>query len=285
MCEAGPSWWPCVGRVERFWNCQREGLLGLIPKKPIGVLGYMSIDPQEFHSESVRALSEELEGKSLTEVLRWVWERFGSKAAIGTSFQGAGLVMMHHAVRAGIPIPVFTLNTGLLFPETLELKKSLEGFFGIRIESVAPELSVEQQAKEVGPELWKTRPDTCCQIRKVEPLQKKLSDLSVWITGVRRQQSETRQKTRILELYLFDALSDRYILKLNPMVAWSREAVWEYLREHGIPYNKLHDAGYRSIGCMPCTNPSGDGESERAGRWTGFDKTECGIHTFLGSGL
>lgn len=245
----------------------------------------MSIDPHEFHSESVRMLSEHLEGLSLTEVLRWAWERFGVGAAVGTSFQGAGLVLLHHAVQAGIPLPVFTLDTGLLFQETLELKARLEAFWGIAIERVDPVLTLEAQARELGEQLWKQRPDTCCQVRKVEPLQRKLRELSVWITGVRREQSETRQQTRLLELYLFDPLSERYILKLNPMVAWSRQAVWDYLHAHGIPYNPLHDRGYRSIGCAPCTRPSGSGESERAGRWTGFEKTECGIHTFLGAGI
>ncbi|MEY2599109.1 MAG: hypothetical protein RLZZ244_2586 [Verrucomicrobiota bacterium] len=245
----------------------------------------MSVDPKEFHAESVRALSEELEKASLAEVLGWVWGRFGARAAVGTSFQGAGLVLIDHAVEAGLKLPVFTLDTGLLFSETLELRERLERFWGIRIERVEPEVTLEQQAREVGGELWKSRPDTCCQIRKVEPLQRKLQELSVWITGVRRQQSDTRQGARILELYLFDALSERYILKLNPMVAWSKEAVWEYLKRKGIPYNPLHDRGYRSIGCQPCTAPSGDGENERAGRWTGFGKTECGIHTFLGKGL
>ena len=245
----------------------------------------MSINSQEFHSESVRVLSDQLEKAPLTDVLRWVWDRFGAQAAVGTSFQGAGLVLLHHAVQAEIPLPVFTLDTGVLFPETLELKARLESFWGIKIESVAPELSLERQALEMGPELWTSRPDTCCQLRKVEPLQRKLKDLSVWITGVRRQQSDTRQQTRILELYLFDALLERHILKLNPMVAWSREAVWSYLHQNGIPYNPLHDQGYRSIGCKPCTRPSDGGESERAGRWTGFEKTECGIHTFLGAGI
>jgi phosphoadenosine phosphosulfate reductase len=245
----------------------------------------MSVDPQEFHSESVRMLSETLEQQSLTEVLRWVWDRFGAKAAVGTSFQGAGLVLLDHAVKAGLPLPVFTLDTGLLFEETVALKERLEEFWGIRIERVEPEFSVEEQAREFGPELWVKKPDLCCQMRKVEPLQRRLRDLSVWITGVRREQSSTRQQTRLLELYLFDPVSERHILKLNPMVAWSRDSVWSYLKEHGIPYNPLHDRGYRSIGCHPCTRPSGDGEGERAGRWTGFQKTECGIHTFLGSGI
>jgi phosphoadenosine phosphosulfate reductase len=121
-------------------------------------------------------------------------------------------------------------------------------------------------------------------LRKVLPLQQHLSGIDVWITGLRRGQSETRQQTGILELYLFDKLREQHILKLNPMANWSRESVWEYIHHHGIPYNALHDRGYRSIGCWPCTKLSG-GESERAGRWEGFDKTECGIHTFLGSNI
>jgi phosphoadenosine phosphosulfate reductase len=240
---------------------------------------------QKYSSEEIRALSGHLEASSLEETLRWAWDHYGKEAAIGTSFQGAGLVIMHAAVRAGLPLPAFTLDTGLLFPETLELKRKLEETLGVTIESVVPEQTVEQQAIEEGPELWKTRPDVCCVFRKVLPLQKKLGTLSVWITGLRRQQSDTRARTEVLELYKFDVLRDRYILKLNPLAAWSRERVWEYLREHGIPYNALHDRGYRSIGCMPCTRPVSEGENERAGRWTGFDKAECGIHTFLGENI
>jgi phosphoadenosine phosphosulfate reductase len=115
----------------------------------------------------------------------------------------------------------------------------------------------------------------------VIPLQRKLEHLAVWITGLRRQQSETRETTRILELYHFDVLRDQYILKLNPMATWSRDAIWEYIRANKIPYNPLHDRGFHSIGCWPCTRAAGVGQNERAGRWTGFDKVECGIHTFL----
>jgi phosphoadenosine phosphosulfate reductase len=237
------------------------------------------------NSSEVRELSARFETTPLTEILGWAWERFGPRAAIGTSFQGAGLVMIHHAVRAGLTLPVFTLDTQLLFPETLALKKRLEDFFGLSIEGVIPDLSLEEQARDFGPELWKTKPDTCCSLRKVEPLKKKLAELDVWITGLRRQQSETRGKTGILEQYHFDVLRDRTVLKLNPMANWSREAVWQYLREHAIPYNPLHDRGYRSIGCWPCTRPTSEGENERAGRWTGFDKAECGIHTFLGESI
>jgi len=245
----------------------------------------MSIAAEEISKDEVRALAGEFESASLETVLRWAWERFGARAAIGTSFQGAGLVMLHHAARAGLPLPVFTIDTGFLFPETLELKARLEAFLNITIESVHPEQTPEEQAAEHGDRLWERSPNLCCTLRKVLPLQRKLSELAVWITGVRRQQSQTREKTAILELYEFDALRGDYILKLNPMAAWSREAVWAYLREHQIPTNPLHDRGYRSIGCTHCTRPTTETQHERAGRWTGFEKTECGIHTFLGSSL
>ena len=241
--------------------------------------------PSEITPDEVRDLAARFEEASLEEILRWAWERFGTRAAIGTSFQGAGLVMIHHAVEAGLPLPVFTLDTQLLFPETYELKRRLEDFFGLEIEALLPETTPKQQESELGPELWKRHPDTCCVIRKVEPLKKKFEQLAAWITGLRRQQSETREKTRIIELYHFDVLLDRYILKMNPMANWSREAVWEYIHKYRIPYNPLHDRGYRSIGCWPCTRPVAAGENERAGRWTGFDKSECGIHTFLGESI
>lgn len=215
------------------------------------------------------------------EILGWAWERFGKRAAIGTSFQGAGLVMIDLARKNGLDFPVFTLDTGLLFPETVELKKRLEDFFGLQIETLAPDLTVEQQAKVQGPELWKRDPDLCCTIRKVFPLQGRLAELDCWITGLRRQQSATRAAINIVEIYVFDATNGRDIVKLNPMANWTREEVWDYIKQHNIPYNPLQDRGYRSIGCWPCTRETSNGESERAGRWTGFNKVECGIHTFM----
>lgn len=229
----------------------------------------------------MRLLDQQFNTLPTEEVLTWAWEKFGKRAAIGTSFQGAGLVMMHLAKQSGIQFPVFTLDTGLLFPETLALKKRLEDFFGFGIESLVPDLTLEQQAEAQGPELWKREPDLCCTMRKVLPLRSKLADLDCWITGLRRQQSDTRSSIGIIELYAFDETAGRDIVKLNPMANWSREAVWNYIKEHKIPYNPLQDQGYRSIGCQPCTNKTASGENERAGRWTGFNKVECGIHTFL----
>jgi phosphoadenosine phosphosulfate reductase len=232
--------------------------------------------------EEVAVLTAEFESASATEILRWAFETFGNSAAIGTSFQGAGLVAIHHAVAAGLPLPVFTIDTGLLFPETLELKSRLEDYFGILIESLVPERTVEQQTRDMAPELWLSNPDLCCTLRKVEPLQKKLNELDAWIAGLRREQSSGRANIQILELYEFDRIREKNVLKVNPLARWSRDQVWDYIRYHGIPYNPLMDRGFRSIGCYPCTRVVISGQDERAGRWTGFDKNECGIHTFLG---
>jgi phosphoadenosine phosphosulfate reductase len=240
---------------------------------------------EKFDPAVIRQKAEEFESARLEDILRWCWETYGDRAAFGTSFQGAGLAALHTAYREGFRFPVFTIDTGLLFPETLALKADIEALLGITIEALVPEATVEQQEAELGPRLWHRNPDLCCSLRKVIPLQNKLSQLDVWITGLRRSQSDGRQKTQIVELYKFDVLRDRHILKLNPMANWTREQVQAYLRENGVPTNPLLEQGYRSIGCRPCTRPVGEGDDERAGRWTGFDKSECGIHTFLGASI
>ncbi|HEX2748709.1 MAG TPA: phosphoadenosine phosphosulfate reductase family protein, partial [Verrucomicrobiales bacterium] len=161
----------------------------------------------EQHADlDVHAQAEQFENSSLEEILSWTWERFGAQAAIGTSYQGSGLVIIHHARKLGLDFPVFTIDTGLLFPETVALKQRLEDFFGISIESLQPAQTVAEQHAAYGGDLWTTNPDTCCTLRKVLPLQQKLSHLDVWITGLRRNQSDTRAKTGILELYEFDKL-------------------------------------------------------------------------------
>ena len=139
----------------------------------------MSLQTELIHPDEARELSARFETTPLVETLRWTWERFGTRAAIGTSFQGAGLVMIHHAIKVGLSFPVFTLDTQLLFPETVALKAQLEEFFGIKIEGLLADQTPEQQAAELGPELWKSKPDLCCTLRKVIPLQKKLETLSM----------------------------------------------------------------------------------------------------------
>ena len=232
-------------------------------------------------AREVAELNLRFASQSTPEVLAWAWERFGNRAAIGTSYQGAGLVMLHLAKMAGLTFPVFTLDTGLLFPETLALQRRLEDFYGLKIEVIEPDLTVEEQADVHGPELWKRDPDLCCTVRKVLPLRGKLEELACWLTGLRRQQSQARAAVDIVELYHLDEETGREIVKVNPMAHWSREQIWSHIQKHKIPYNPLHDLGYRSIGCMPCTRKTAEGQEERAGRWIGFKKVECGIHTFL----
>jgi phosphoadenosine phosphosulfate reductase len=236
-------------------------------------------------SSELRTLAQSFESAPPAQVLAWAAESFPGRVAIGTSFQGAGLVTIHQAIAADLDLPVFTIDTGLLFPETLELKSRLEKFFGIEIETIGPELTVAAQARELGANLWGRNPDLCCTIRKVIPLQAKLSELDGWISGLRRDQSAARASTQVLELYEFDKLRGKQIVKINPLAGWTSAQVWDYIREHRIPYNPLKDRGFRSIGCQPCTRPVGDGESDRAGRWIGFEKNECGIHTFLGENI
>jgi len=230
--------------------------------------------------DEARSLNLRFNDLPVEEILAWAWKSFGSRAAIGTSFQGAGLVMIHFCQLNHFDFPVFTLDTGLLFPETVALKKTLEDFFGINIESIEPELTVQGQVDTYGAELWNHDPDLCCTLRKVLPLQDKLTQVNCWITGLRRQQSHTRAGIGVIELYTLRDGSVHDIVKLNPMANWSHEAVWAYLRQHKIPYNPLHDRGYCSIGCQPCTRMT-EGEGSRAGRWMGFNKVECGIHTFM----
>jgi phosphoadenosine phosphosulfate reductase len=232
-------------------------------------------------STEVQSLNARFSAAPAEELLRWAWERFGPRAALGTSFQGAGLVILHLAKTRGFEFPVFTLDPGLLFPETIALKRRLEAHFGLSIQSLVPDLTVEEQEEAHGPELWKRDPDLCCTLRKVLPLQDRLATLDCWITGLRREHSHTRAGIELLEVHAFEQTADREILKLNPLANWQGQEIWRYIRTHGIPYNPLHDRGYRSIGCRPCTAPAGEAGGERAGRWVGFNKTECGIHTFL----
>lgn len=244
----------------------------------------MTLQLSEISPDEVHDLASQFETATTDEILHWCWNRFGARAAIGTSFQGAGLVMIDQAIQNGLRFPIFTLDTQFLFQETLELKKRLEDFFDLNIEAIHPELTPEAQEKESGPELWKRSPDLCCTLRKVLPLQKTRATLRL---DDRSPPPAIRHAAehQILELYHFDVLRNHYILKLNPMANWKRDAIWQYIRERGIPYNPLHDLGYRSIGCMQCTHPTSEGGDERAGRWTGFDKSECGIHTFLGDSI
>ncbi len=224
-------------------------------------------------------LARAFEGAPSEEILLWAQEALGPRVAIGTAFGATGMVLLDIAQKAVPQIPVFTIDTGYLFQETLDLKAQVEARYGIRIESLHPRLSVAEQDREYGLALYGRDTDRCCFMRKVEPLQRKLADLDGWVNSLRRDQSETRKAIRILEPYRAD--TGRPLVKIHPMANWTRKQIWDYIHTTDVPYNRLMDRGYASIGCWPCTQVTGEGADERAGRWSGSAKTECGIHTFL----
>lgn len=221
----------------------------------------------------IKELNEQFEGYHADQVLKWAWESFDEKAVLGTGFGPSGLFLIHRITTLGLGLPVFYLDTRLLFDQTYELADQLEQLLGISIIQITPDLSLKEQAQKHGDELWKRQPDKCCHLRKVLPLQDYLSDKSAWITGIRRHQSDTRRTTSVVE---WEATHN--VVKLNPMAAYDPDWIWDYIHEHNLPYNPLHDEGYPSIGCIPCTSPVTDGEDERSGRWRGEQKVECGIH-------
>jgi phosphoadenosine phosphosulfate reductase len=207
------------------------------------------------------------------ETLRWAFEEFGDRLTIATGFGAEGVVLIDMAVKITPNPSVFFLDTAFLFPETYELRRRLEDRYGIEIQSFQSELTPEQQEIKFGSRLWSTDPDLCCRLRKLEPLKEALRDRVAWVTAIRRDQTIERSTAQVVEWdYQWR------LVKINPLLRWSKTDVWDYIRKGGVPYNTLHDRGYPSIGCTHCTVAVGEGEHDRAGRWAGREKTECGLH-------
>jgi phosphoadenosine phosphosulfate reductase len=200
----------------------------------------------------------DLETASAEEVIAYGVERFHPRLTMACSFQKEESVLMHMLSATCLEAHVFTIDTGVLFPETLETWKRFEDRFGVKIEIV--------DARSPGEE-WSA--NNCCGQAKVDALERGLEGVEAWFTGVRREQSATRAHAAKLERD-----ERRGMWKLNPLADWTEKDLWRYIHRHDLPYNPLHDLGYASIGCAPCTQP-GQG---REGRWAGTDKTECGIH-------
>ncbi len=205
----------------------------------------------------------ELERAGAEEVIAYAVARFHPRLTMACSFQKEESVLVHMLTQACPDARIFTIDTGVLFPETLETWKRFEERFGARIE-VADATSPAEP--------WTI--DRCCGEAKVEALERALEGMDAWITGIRREQGPTRAQTPKLE---FD--ERRGMWKVNPIADWTEKDLWRYIDRHDLPYHPLHDQGYASIGCAPCTRPG----SGREGRWAGQDKTECGLHvTFSG---
>jgi phosphoadenosine phosphosulfate reductase len=222
---------------------------------------------------SVRLPDLDFEAMSAEEVLTWAYGEHGDKLCLTCSWQKQSSVLVHMVSELGLEIPVVELDTQLFFRETYETRDRLVERYGLSL--IRPEvISVAEQHRREGQNLWERDPDRCCHIRKVEPLERALAPYSAWISGIRREQALTRADARKVEW------SERYgVVKVNPIVDWDSKRVQAYIVVNEIPYNPLHDMGYPSIGCIPCTRPVAQGEDERAGRWSDADKIECGIHS------
>lgn len=210
-------------------------------------------------------------------VLAWATDAFPDvvlASALGP--QTVAILELLH--QAGRPLSVFFLDTGLHFPETYALRLRLQRRYRATIQAVRPALSVEAQAERHGERLWARAPERCCQIRKVEPLAAVLAGRGAWITGLRRD-GRGREDVQAVE---WDAAHS--MVKVNPLFAWTRAQVLDFLRAHDVPHSPLLSQGYQSVGCAPCTHPTPSGGHERDGRWAGQEKTECGIHHLFATG-
>lgn len=222
---------------------------------------------------ALEPLSQELEALPTADVVSWAVASFGPGMALASSFGAEDMVLLDLWDRTNQPIEVFCLDTGLLFYETYALITEVEKRYAMTVTRVRPQLSVPEQAATIGKNLWQENPDRCCAIRKLAPLAQHLKPYQAWMTGIRRDQTAFR---RLAPLVSWDSVHG--LVKINPLVNWTATEVFQYLREHQVPYNPLHDVGYPSIGCQPCTKPVVDGDDLRAGRWQGKEKTECGLH-------
>lgn len=229
---------------------------------------------------AVAEKAQEFESKSPEEVLKWAFQTFHPRIALASSFGAEDVLLIDMMVKINPEARIFTLDTGRLNQETYEVMDRIREKYRIKIEVMFPKSeTVEAMVREKGMNLFYDSIDNrkeCCGVRKVEPLNRALKSLDAWITGLRRQQSVTRTDVPKVEI----DESHNKMVKVNPIVDWSRDQVWDYIRKNGVPYNKLHDMGYPSIGCAPCTRAIKPGEDERAGRWwwENPETKECGLH-------
>jgi phosphoadenosine phosphosulfate reductase len=233
---------------------------------------------------AARELDARLEAASLADVLRVALERFGAELTIACSLGVEDMVVLHEAARIGAELRVaprvFLLDTGRLHQETYDLVDRARERYGIPLEVYAPDtLAVEELVRRKGMNSFYRSVDDrleCCRVRKVFPLRRALAGARAWVTGLRRDQSRTREELRVVEA---DA-GNGGLLKFSPLAKWTEADVWAFVKEHGVPTHALHKRGYPSIGCAPCTRPVKDGENVRAGRWWWEEpqNKECGLH-------
>src|SRR5579872_3312290 len=227
-----------------------------------------------FTPEQIAAANEHLTAASPQDILRWAVRTFHPRLTMATAFGAEGCCIIHMLAEIEPGVYIFNLETGYQFPETLELRERIRERYGIEVDYVGAEESVAEMESRFGGPIYRTRPDECCRIRKIEPLKRALKGRDAWISAIRRDQTRDRGRAGIVE---WDAKFG--LAKVNPLANWTKRDVWSYIQDNDVPYNPLHDQGYPSIGCWPCTRAILADQDERAGRWAGLLKTECGLHS------
>jgi phosphoadenosine phosphosulfate reductase len=234
-------------------------------------------------ADQLAAANQTLEGKSPRDILRWAVAAFHPRLTMATAFGAEGCCLIHMLAEIEPTVHIFNLDTGYQFAETLELRERIKARYGIAVEWVRPEQTVAEYETEHGGPLYTHRPDQCCHDRKIVPLRKALVGKDAWISAIRRDQTAHRAAAGIVQ---WDAKFG--LVKVNPLLAWTKKELWDFVVKNDVPYNPLHDRNYPSIGCWPCTAPAEEGGDERSGRWKGSAKKECGLHVVeqqSGSGI
>jgi phosphoadenosine phosphosulfate reductase len=223
--------------------------------------------------ERIERAARDLATATPQKILEWGFAEYGDQITIATGFGVEGAALIDMAAKINPRLDVFFLDTDFLFPETYELRRRLEARYGIEIRAFKTAITPEAQEQFYGESLWARDPDLCCRLRKIEPLQQALDGRQAWVTAIRRDQTPARANSQTVEW-------DRRwnLAKVNPLAYWTKRDVWTYISRQNVPFNALHSEGYSSIGCTHCTRPVQIGEDDRAGRWAGFAKTECGLH-------
>ena len=212
--------------------------------------------------------------KNPIELLKWLNKNLSTdKIIMGTGFGPPGIVLIDMLFKVTKDISIFYIDTGFLFDQTYELRDQLQQKYGFEFIRYTTNLTPEMQSAQYGDKLWEVNPDKCCSLRKVVPLMSALENYDVWITGIRKKQTQVRNCSQLVEF------EERFgVIKVNPLIDWTHDEVWDYIKKNKLPYNVLHDNNYPSIGCKQCTSPVCAGEDDRSGRWKGTNKTECGLH-------
>ena len=224
--------------------------------------------------QQLAAISQELETATPQEILRWAVERYAPKFTMATAFGPEGMTIIHMLAEIAPQTPIFNLDTGYQFQETLELRETVKRRYGIEVQLKQPDMSVAEYEAANGGPVYSHDPNRCCFDRKLSVLKQAAVGFDAWASAIRRDQSPDRAKAPIV------GWDKKFgLVKISPLANWTKQQVWGLINAEEIPYNPLHDRGYTSVGCWPCTRSVLPGEDERAGRWSGFAKTECGLHT------